>query len=180
MSIQTWQETLVNNVGVGPTVTALTITSILPTHAVYTLPANYFYAGRKIKIRAKGVMNTTITTPGTLTFTVNFGAVATVVSQAMALNAVAKVAVTWDFELNMECISVGSGTTATMKGMGIFTSEAVVGAAAGTAASISVPASSPVAGTGFSSVSALAVDLLATQTVNNSMILHYFTLESLN
>lgn len=181
MSQQTWQETLATNNGVvGPTITALTISSILPTHGVFSLPANFLSVGKRLKLRAKGVMNTTVTTPGTLTFTVNFGAVAAVVTQAMALNIVAKAAVVWDFELALECISIGSGTAATMKGIGIFTSEAVVGAAAGTAASISTPAASPVAGTGFSSVAAIAVDLLVTQTVNNSIILHSYQLESLN
>lgn len=181
MSMQTWQETLASNNGVvGPTVTALTITSLLPTHAVFTLPANYLSVGKRLRIRAKGVMNTTVTTPGTLTFTVNIGAVAVFATQAMALNTTAKSAVTWDYTLELECLSIGSGTSATMKGIGVFTSEAAVGAASGTAVSISTPASSPAAGTGFSSVAAGAVDFLATQTVNNSMILHAYTLESLN
>lgn len=181
MSAQTWQETLATNNGVvGPTVTALTITSLLPTASVFTLPANYLSVGKRFKLRAKGVMNTTVTSPGTLTFTVNFGGVAVFASQAMALNAVAKSAVVWDYELLMECISIGSGTSATMKSIGMFTSEAAVGAASGTALSISTPANSPVAGTGFSSVAAAAVDFLATQTVNNSIILHSYQFESLN
>lgn len=184
MSLQTWQETLITNNGVvGPTVTATTITSVLPTSSVFTIPANYLQVGKILKFRAKGVMNTTVTSPGTLTWTINFGAIATFASQALALNIVAKSAVTWDLELNMQCTAIGSGTTAKMKTLGIFSSEAVVGSAApsaGSAGSLMIPASSPVDGTGFSSVVSLAIDLLATNTVNNSMILHYFAIESLN
>ena len=181
MSQQTWQETLATNNGVvGPTITALTITSALPTHSVFTLPANYLSVGKRFKVSAKGVMNTTATTPGTLTATINFGAVAVFVSQALALNIVAKVAVVWSLDLELECISIGSGTLATMKSIGGFVSEALAGAAVGMGGAVSLPASSPVAGTGFSSVTSVAVDLLFTQTVNNSMILHAYKLESVN
>ena len=181
MSQQTWQETLATNNGVvGPTITALTITSALPTHAVFTLPANYLSVGKILKVTARGVMNTTLTTPGTLTATINFGAVSVFVSQAMALNIVAKTAVLWSLELELECISIGSGTLATMKATGRFSSEAVANSSTGIAGSISLPASSPVPGTGFSSVTSVAVDLLFTQTVNNSMILHAYKLESVN
>lgn len=183
MSLQTWVETLMSNVGVGPTVTATTISSVLPTPAVFTLPANTLVVGKKYRIQARGVMNTTVASPGTLTWTVQFGGVSVFVSQAVALNVVAKNQVQWQLEIILEVISIGSGTAATMKGSGTFTSEAVVGSplpSAGGAGSLLMPAGAPVAGTGFSSVAPQAVDLLATNTVNNSMICHEYSLESLN
>ena len=72
MSLQTWQETLISNVAVGPTVTALTISSLLPTDCVSTLPANFFSVGKKIMIVANGQTTTTVTTPGTKTITVKY------------------------------------------------------------------------------------------------------------
>ena len=183
MPINSWQETLISNVGVGPTVTAITVTSVLPTPAVYLLPANFMTPGKKLRITADGVMNTTVTTPGTLAWTVNIGAVSVFVSQAMALNIVAKAAVHWNMQLILECISMGSGTAATMKGYGYFCSEAVVGSplpAAGGAGELLMPLGAPAAGTGFNSVASGLIDLLATNTVNNSMICHGYSLEAMN
>lgn len=183
MSLQTWQETLISNIGVGGTITATSITSILPTAAVWMMPANFLSVGKKFRIRADGVMNTTVTNPGTLTFTVNCGAVACCVSQAMLLNIVAKSQVHWALELYMECLTIGSGTAATFKHYGSFRSEAVIGSpvpTVGGAGELMIPLGASVAGTGFSSVTAGAVDLLITQTVNNSSILHGYSLESLN
>ena len=183
MSLNTWQETLISNIGVGPTVTATTITSILPTSAVYLYPANSLIAGKRFRITADGVMNTTVTSPGTLTFTVNFGAVAAFVSQAMLLNIVAKSQVHWKLELILECLTTGSVTASTMKGYGYFSSEAVIGSplpSVGGSGTLLIPLGAPVAGTGFNSIGSNAIDLLATNTVNNSMILHGYSLESMN
>ena len=183
MSLSTWQETLISNVGVGPTVTVTTITSVLPTPAVWLMPANFMVTGKKIRGTADGVMNTTVTTPGTLTWTVNIGSVAVFVSQALGLNIVAKSQVHWQLQFILECISMGSGTAATMKGYGWFVSEAVVGSplpSVGGSGLLMLPAGAPAAGTGFSSVASGAIDLLATNTVNNSMVLHGYHLESLN
>lgn len=182
MSMQTWQELIGSNVGVGPTVTALTITSLLPTGALIPVPVP-LRVGQKFRSSARGVMNTTVTTPGTITFTINFGAVAVFVSQALALNIVAKAGVVWFLDLTHEVMSIGSGTAATIKTTGTFESEAVVGSplpSAGGIGKLSIPAASPVAGTGFNSTVANLADLLVTQTVNNSMILHNWLIEALN
>ena len=127
MPINSWQETLISNVGVGPTVTATTITSVLPTPSQKLMSGNYFEPGKKLRITADGVMNTTVTAPGTLIWTVNIGAVAAFASQALALNIVAKSQVHWQMQLLLECLTGGSGTAATLKGYGWWASEAVVG-----------------------------------------------------
>jgi len=77
--------------------------------------------------------------------------------------------------------STGSGTSATLFGIGRFSSESVSGAAAGTQVSCGAPAATPAAGTGFDSTTALQADLVATFSVANSgnaLTLHHFTLES--
>ena len=182
MSQQTWQETLVSNVTVGPTVTAVTITSMLPTDSVFTLPANYLTLGKKIRLTAAGQTTTTVTTPGTKIVTVNLGAIAVFVSPTMALNIVAGT-YSWQLDLLLTCTAVGSGTSAKLRGIGKYTSDALVGAAAPTSGGVTtfmLPNTAPVDGNGFASVTAGAIDLLVTNSVNDSEILHYYTLESLN
>ncbi len=182
MSMQTWQETLVSNTTVGPTIAATTITSLLPTDSVFTIPANYFQIGKKLRMTAKGQTTTVVTSPGTKTFTVNFGAVAVFVTPAMALNIVAGT-YNWELEILLSCFAVGSGTLAAMRGSARFTSAAVVGSpapATGGVGTLLSPLGAQVNGTGFSSVASQAIDLLITNTVASGEILHQYVLESLN
>ena len=182
MSLQSWQETLITNVAVGPTITATTISSILPPDCVYTLPANFFSVGKKLRITAIGQTTTTVTTPGTKLFTVNLGAVAVFVTPAMSLNIVAGT-YSWHLELLMNCTAIGSGTLATMKTLGMFTSNAIIGSAAPAAGGVTtmmLPNTAPVNGAGFSSVISQALDLLVTNSVNDGEILHGYKVEALN
>ena len=182
MSLQTWQETLITNTGVGPTIAAITIASLLPTDAVLTLPANYFYTGRKLRITAWGQTTTVVTTPGTKTFTVNIGGVAVFATPAMALNIVAGT-YNWELSILLNCTAVGSGVLGKIKGTARFSSAAIVGAplpSAGGSTNLLSPLGAQVDGAGFSTVAAGAVDLLITNTVNSGDILHHYVLESLN
>lgn len=183
MPLYDFPQTLISSVGVGPTITATTISSVLPTPSVWAVPGNFMVQGKKLRGSANGVMNTTVTTPGTLIWTINVGAVAVFISQALALNIIAKAQVQWQLEFWLECMSAGSGTIATLKGHGFFKSEAVVGSplpAAGGSGSLLMPLGAPVAGTGFNSITPGSLDLLATNSVNNSMICHGYHLEALN
>jgi hypothetical protein len=67
-------------------------------------------------------------------------------------------------------------------GIGRFTSESVVGSAAGTALTTMLPATAPVVGTGFDSTVTNVVDLFGTWSLSNanSIQVHKFTLTSLN
>ena len=42
--------------------------------ARFTLPANYFSIGKKMRVRSSGRISTVVTTPGTLTLDLRFGA----------------------------------------------------------------------------------------------------------
>ena len=164
-----------------------TETSILPTHAKYMIPANFFtYAGQAIRLRAMGRISTVTTTPGTLTFRVKFGSIVVAATQALALNTTAKTNVTWILDWDVTCRSVGGGTTATMMHSGQWQSEAVIAApaaGAGGASAHIIPASAPAVGSGFDSTAASQFDLTAQWSVasaSNSIQLHTFKLESLN
>ncbi len=188
MSRQTWQETLAYLSTDGTPVTNTTPLSIFGTsvaaaQAKYTLPANFLQVGSMLRVSAKGRISNIVTTPGTLTMDIRFGSVVVFNGGTMALNVVAKTNVTWIMDVVMTCRSIGSGTTATMFGIGQFQSESIVGAAAGTTVAASIPASAPAAGTGFDSTAAQQVDVFATWSINNAgntLTCHEYSLEALN
>lgn len=184
MSLQGWSETLVTAQADGAALTnSTTATSIIPAGAKFTLPANFFQIGKAVRLTSRGRISNVVTTPGTLTLDVRLGAVIAFTTQVIALNIVAKTNVTFEFETILTCRAIGQSTTANLMGVGTFTSESVVGAAAGTALTMMCPATAPAVGTGFDSTTSLAVDHFATFSVNTattSLTLHEYVLEALN
>jgi hypothetical protein len=185
VSQQTWVETLATAQVDGPALTAAAAASCLPTASVITLPNNYFYIGRKLRIRASGRISCVVTTPGTARYDVRLGGTVVFDGLAMNLNVVAKTNVNWWLELGLTCRAVGSGSATTFFGQGTWTSEAAVGSplpTAGGSGVFTLPYNTaPTVGTGVNNQSALSVDLFFTQTVaTGSMTLQMYSLESLN
>lgn len=190
MSLQSWQETLATAQVDGPALnTSTTPTSLIgaagsiAAAGKFQIPANTFSIGKELRLTALGRVSNIVTTPGTLTLDVRFGSVIVFNGGAMPLNVVAKTNVSWKLVAFLTCRSVGSGTAATMFGMGNFTSESVNSAVAGTANDVLLPASAPAVGTGFDSTSSQVVDLFGTWSISNagnSIQLHKWILESLN
>lgn len=192
MGMQTWQETLINTSVDGAALTAsVSATSILggtgtgASQAKITLPANFFYVGRMIAIRAQGRVSNIITTPGTLTLDIRFGSVIVANGGAMALNVVAKTNVPWGLEWVLTCRAIGSGTTANLMHQGMWTSESVIGSAiptVGGAGTHMLPNVTPAVGTGFDSTAAQTIDLFGTWSLNNanSIQTHMFRVEAMN
>lgn len=182
---QTWDQVLVAAQGDGSALgNSTTATSILPTAAKFTLPANFFdHPGQVLRLNAWGRVSNIVTTPGTLTLDVRFGSTVVFNGGAMALNTTAKTNVSWRLIAMLTCRSVGSGTAATLFGMGDWCSESAVGSASGVANDMMIPASAPAVGTGFDSTASQVVDLFATWSIanaGNTIQLHQFTLESMN
>lgn len=184
MSLQSWNQCLITAQVDGPTLTAAAAATCLPATAKYTFPAAYFLIGRKLRIRAQGRISCVVTTPGTARFDVRLGGTVVWDSGALNLNTTAKTNVPWSLDVELICRSIGSSTSSTLFGMGKFTSEAVVGAAANTAggnASLLCPVTAPAVGGGFDSTVQQQLDMYFTQTVaTGSMTLHMFSLESMN
>lgn len=193
MSLNTWVETLITAQVDGTALTnSTTQTSIIPPAARYTLPSNFFSViGKSIRIKAAGRISTVVTTPGNITFTVDFGTVASPIgvfaSQATALNIVAQTNATWDFEAVLTCRAIGSATSANLMGTAKWISRASLNApAVGTTTGVGVvlmPDTAPAVGTGFDSTITNVVDLQATFSVANaanSIQVHTYTLEALN
>ena len=187
MSKYGWVENVIQAQVDGTALTnTTTATSILPGQSKLTLPANFFDApGKALRVLAFGRVSTVATTPGTLTLALRFGSTTVFTSGAIALNTTAQTNATWMLDLTVVARSVGSGTTATVMGVGQWVSRAVVGspaAASGGAGAVLLPDTAPVVGTGFDSTVAQQVDLFATWSLANadSIQLHTFSLEALN
>ncbi len=183
-----WQETLITSQVDGTALTGSTsATSILPGAAKLTLPPNFFdVIGKKIRVKASGRITTVVTTPGTLTLDVRFGAVIVATSQAFALNVTAQTNATWELEWDLTCRAIGSSTTANMMHTGKWISRASLNApAVGTTTGVGavlIPDTAPAVGTGFDSTTSQVVDLFATWSISNadSIQVHQYELISLN
>lgn len=191
MSINSWQETIINSNVDGVALTnSTTATSILggvgtgASQAKVTLPANYLQVGKMLRVTAAGRISTVVTTPGTLTLDIRFGAVVVANGGTMVLSTTAKTNVAWYMQWLLTCRAIGSGTTANMMHQGFWESEAA-GATTivGLANTILLPQSAPAVGTGFDSTAAQTIDLFGTWSVasaSNSIQVHQYMVESLN
>ena len=159
MSLQTWQETLINtNVDGAALTNTTTATSIIggtgtgASQAKISLPTNFFYVGRRVRIRAMGRISTLTAAPGTLTLDVRLGAVIVANGGAMSLNVVAKTNVPWWLDWELVCRAIGSGTISNLMHQGLWQPEAVIGSplpTVGGNGSLLIPVGAPTVGTGF-------------------------------
>lgn len=183
MSQQFWRELRVVGQVAGPTLStgATTPSSCIPTHAKITLENNFFYIGRKLRLKLSGVISCVVTTPGTARFDLRLGGTVVWDSGALNLNVVAKTNVPFDLEVDLTCRAIGPGTATLLIGLGKFTSEAVVGAAVNTAGgngTLLCPVGNTVVGTGIDSTAAQSVDVFFTQTVTTgSLTINQFEVE---
>lgn len=186
MSMQTWQETIVNSNVDGPTLTAAAAATCIPAASKITLPNNFFYVGRMLRITASGRISSVITTPGTARFDVRIGAVVAFDSLAILLDSVAAhTNVGWTLNILLTCRAVGSGTSSNLMGQGTWTCEDILGVPAtapkGVLSAILPWNSAPAVGTGFDNTAANTLDLFFTQTAaTGSMTVHQYMVESLN
>lgn len=188
MPFQSWTGLLVSaNADSTAFNTSTAETSLLVTHAKFALPANFLtYPGQALRIRAMGRISNIVTTPGTLTLRVKFGATAVASTPAFALNTTAKTNVTWILDWDLTLRSVGGGTSATFIHSGQWQSESYVGSPASSAGGPGtgmIPATAPAVGSGFDSTIANVIDLTAqfsVSNVGNAMQSHSYKLESLN
>lgn len=191
MPSQGWQECLVTAQVAGPTLASFTTAAtILPAQAIYTLPANYFdKIGKMLRITAAGQISSG--TSGT--FTLNLGMGPTLASPISvwtpgAMTTIVSLTnISWRLDLDLVVRSVGSGTSATILGIGKFTSAILTGGSggAGTAGGYSqmLPTTAPAVGSGFDSTVTNIVNLFCACSVSlaaNGITLQTYTLESLN
>jgi hypothetical protein len=169
----------------GPTLTAASAASCLPTYALTTIQPGYWQVGKMWRITAGGRVSTVVTTPGTFRLDLRFGSVTVFDTLAMAGNIVVQSNIPWWGEIILTCRAAGSGTTAQLFSQGFFSSLAWLNVAAPAtgpwAGGTPVPYNTnPALGTGFDSTVANALDFRFTQTAaTGSFNLCTFVVEEL-
>lgn len=191
MSMQSWQETLIQANSDGSALSASTsATSLLPAAAKFTMPANFLRVGSVLRVRFAGRLSNLVTTPGTLTIELRMGPTSTIAafsSGAMQMSSTAHSNVPIVGEIMLTCRAIGNSTNANFMGQGWALSQALsltaVADSTTTPAHLLMPNTAPAVGTGFDSTVANVVDLFGTFSVNsasNSITIHQYTLEAVN
>lgn len=189
MSLQTWQETLVAAQVAGTSFgTYTTAKTVLPTSCLVTLPANWWYIGRTIRVTVQGGMGTLVTTPGTCTMSVNLGAVTAFTTGAVQLNATAHTNIPFALVVMLTCRAVGSGTAANCMGIGhlrgrMFTFTAAQVDQVNIGDSMMVPTTAPAVGSGFDSTAAQTLDFFnafSISSASNTIQIQNYIVEALN
>jgi hypothetical protein len=189
MSLQTWQETLVSAPASGASFgTYTTAKTVLPSGCLVTLPANWWYIGRVIRVTVQGGIGTLVTTPGTITLQHNIGSTAVFSSGAIQLNATAHTNLPFELVTTLRCVSIGASTSATLLGQAhlhgvMFTRTAGQTDQANIGDSMMVPITAPAAGTGFDSTAAGTLDFFAGFSISNAantIQIYNYIVEALN
>jgi len=172
--LQTFQETLVAQSVAGSSfATYTTAKTVIPATNLITLPANWWYIGRSMKIDVCGAISNIVTTPGLMNFQVKIGSVAAFDTGNIQLNATAHTLLPFWLEILLTCRAVGVTTSANLMGLSkangkMFTVTAAQTDGANTNTMIMAPATAPVVGTGFDSTIANILDLWVGFTISDA------------
>lgn len=163
-------------------VTLLTTSLMLWPTALWTPTpgGNYWWVGKKLRLRGFGKI-TTAATPGNLTVEVRYGttdAGGVILATSAALTLIAnQTAISWDFDIDIECRALGATTAGSL----FATGEFHVGTAVVAAGQTMIPASAAVAaGVDTTGASGLNVQMKRSGSTVETATLQRLTLESLN
>ena len=152
--------------------TYTTAKSVINTQQLVTLPSNYWYPGKKFRVRVAMGISNIVTAQPTFTFQVMMGSIVVWSSGAVLTTTTAHVNLPAILEVEIKCLTVGSGTAATLIGVGkvsglmFVATGAVADGAYGTV--LPLPATAPAAGTGFDSTIANILDFWVGISVSNA------------
>lgn len=167
-----------------------TAATILPTAARYSIPPNYFFIGKKLRVTAAGRISNVVTAQPTFTFQFMLGPTSNIIAftgGAMTCSTTAHTNVPWKLEIDLTCQVIGSGTTAKLMGQGTVWCQAFVvsGATADSAnthTTLLIPNTAPALGTGFDSTVTNIADLFAacgTSNASNAIQCHQYSIEDI-
>lgn len=166
MGVQFWVDAPIACGGPGPAVTGTAEASLLMPESKASQNGNYFKAGRLYECRASGQMSNIVTTPGTLTFRLKWGAAIIAASQAIQLNTTAQTNVVWNLDLQLSCRAAGS--VANFMLVGFF--ESVSAGAVAALGRILIPLSAPAVGSNIDVTSPATLDLTAQFSLTGNSI----------
>lgn len=175
MSDQGWMECLSSAQVAGPTLASFTTAaSMLPTHSVHTIPADFWSLGKSLWVRASGSLSNVVTAQPTFTFDLRFGSTVQWSSGALLCATTAHTTVPFWIDLQLTCRSIGSGTAATTITQAVVASRAFVDTGAGADVTtgghpfLLAPEGTPAAGGGFNSNASQAVDMFVACSASNA------------
>lgn len=189
MSMQTWQETIASMSSVGPTKASwTTAATVLNPQALVSLPPNYLYPGKMLRITILGALGNAITGQPTFTFQVMMGAVVAWSSGAVTTNAAAHTALPFKLVIDLRCDTVGSGTSAKFMGVGVLTGRQFLISGTGVDSvtsdtTLMLPVGTPAVGTGFDASIANVLDFFvacSASTATSTLTLQEYYVEALN
>lgn len=173
---QSWQQTLVTQQAAGTLFTTYTTAkSVINPQALITLPAGdaFWRIGKKLVVKFKAGVSNIVTTPGLFNVQVKIGSAVVYDSGNMQLNATAHTTLPLWGEIELTCRSLGSGTAATLMGLGQFTGIMLTRTAGQTddvqgMQTLVAPATAMAVGAGFDSTIANIMDLWVGFTISNA------------
>lgn len=160
--------------------------SLLNASQLVTLPSNYLYLGKILRITVQFALSNLTAAQPTFTFQHKLGSIVVFTSGAITSSTTANTYLPCELITILKVFSVGSGTAATIMGVGKLTGlNFAVGAVAnGTyGTSLMVPQATPAVGTGFDSTIANILDFWAftgTSSAGNNMQVFNYNVEDLN
>lgn len=187
MSLQQWVETHSTAQTAGTALSnSVAATTLLPAQAKFTLPANFFSVpGKQIRITAAGRLSNIVTTPGTFTFDLRFGATVVWNGGAAQLSTTAHTNLPWWLDVILTLRAVGSAANLMGQGKvhGQPFSLTAVADSTTTVPTLMLPNTAPAVGNNFDAGASQVVDLFGTFSIanaGNGITLEQYSLQSLN
>ena len=92
--------------------TYTTAKSVINPTSLVTLPPNYLYIGKLLRIKVQGGISNVVTSQRTFTFQVMMGSIVVHTSGAITTTTTAHTLIPFDYEVLLRVDSIGSGTNA--------------------------------------------------------------------
>jgi hypothetical protein len=189
MSLQTWQELITAQTGAGTLFnTYTTAKTVINPQALVSLPPNYLYPGKILRVKVQGGISNVITSQRTFTFQVMMGSIVVHTSGAITTTTTAHTLIPFDYEVLLRCDTVGNGTTAKFLAQGVlrgimFVISGAVGDPTAGVGTIMCPNTAPAVGTGFDSTIANVLDFwvgLSASEAGTGIQIYNYIVEALN
>jgi hypothetical protein len=167
MAGQSWYAPIVVQPVAGPAVSGTTETSLLDAACKSQLKGNWFTRGKTIRVVVEGQISNIVTTPGTITFRLKWGAsIILAASQAIQLNTTAQTNTRFRLELLLTCRQDGTAANFMLEGYAMSVSFGT-GAALGI---VLIPASAPAVGANVDVTANQFIDLTAQFSLTGNSI----------
>lgn len=167
MAGQSWYSPILVCPVAGPVVSGTSESSLLDPACKDTQKGNFFKRGKTIRVVIEGQTSNIVTTPGTVTFRVKWGAsIVLAASQAIQLNTTANTNTRFRLELLMTCRADGTAANFMLEGYGM----SVAFGTGSTLGVVLIPASAPAVGSNVDVTASQFIDVTAQFSLTGNSI----------